>query len=462
MPPCVWQPRSTISLRGPATFTGITGALLEESTTGVTLGTTDASASKEWTIVDAGSVGATPLVFLRSASGLNLEDWRGVLGLSTDTGDAQKWQLTDASQTGGTAGSGKVFVQSLRGDCLEDRYGAVGIAPDCGSYQMWTLVPAASAQNASSLPTSSSSSIITSSAESSSALLPMALLPAVGLRRAAGLRRSLLFKATAPRQPTELMAPIDETVTIGRPAKLVGGEEVAFQLSNVGILTCHSGYAPVDASKSECETAAAYLGKTFSSTVYYDWERARPAGCFYHDSSDYLGDTIYFNPYQGGDRYGDDMRVCRLSPPPPPPMPPSPPLPPSPPASPPMRGTQMCLSDLHADGVSSRADGNTVAGLSVWVWGSKTYPMPAGDLAGQTTATTTSPPAWSGSSICVYFSPVMDQCFEIRDTADNMILNSVCIRMMPQELPSGAVLYKTYKRLELSGGASLAFFFSPA
>ena len=195
--------------------------------------------------------------------------------------------------------------------------------------------------------------------------------------------------------------------------------------------------------------------------VYYDWERARPHGCFYHESADYLGDTVYFNPYEGGDRFGDDMRVCRLSPPPPPPQPPSPPAPPLPPSPPPVQGPRMCLSDFHADGVSARTDGNAVAGLSVWVWGSKTYPAPDGALAGQTAATSSSPPSWGDSSICVYFSPVMDQCFEIRDSADNTILNSVCTRMMPQEVPQGALIYKTFWRLELSGGASLAFFYAP-
>jgi len=56
----------------------------------------------------------------------------------------------------------------------------------------------------------------------------------------------------------------------------------------------------------------------------------------------------------------------------------------------------------------------------------------------------------------------MDQCFEIRDAADDTLLNSVCTKLQPEPLPQGAVLYKTYKRLELSGGASLAFFLSPA
>lgn len=465
----VRQPRSTISLRGRATFTGVTGALLEEGAAGATLGSPETSSSKEWTIIDAGSIGTTPVVFLRSTSGLNLEDWRGVVGLSSDTGDAQKWMLTDASLTS-SAGAGKVLVQSLRGDHLEDRHGALGLAHEGGSYQMWTVMP-----RAVNVDTSSSSNLDTpptrlaaAAADSSSALL--SAMPATAESNRHRPRsvlsnprrhhsRSLLFKPALSHQPTELLAPL-EMATVGRAASLVGEE--TYQLGNIGILTCQPGYAPVDSSKPECERAALYLQKNFSRTVYWDWERARPAGCFYHDSDDYLGDTIYFNPYVGGDRFGDDMVVCRLSPPPPPPLPPSPPSPPLPPSAPPARGPQMCLSNIHADGVSMRADGSVIAGLSVWVWGSKTNPVPDGDLAGQTPATTTSPPSWGGSSICVYASPVMDQCFEIRDTADDTILNSVCTKLLPQELDRGALLFKRYKRLELDHGASLAFYFSPA
>jgi hypothetical protein len=421
----VLQPPSTVSYRGQATFNGTTGALLEAASNGPTLSAAAATDANGWRVVDAGTEGGISLVFLRTSTGLNLEEWRGRVGLTTDTGREQKWTLTDASIREPESGYGKIFIQSSSGSLLEDRHGHLGVGSDYGSYQMWTMTPHAASGG-------------------------------VGGGPGGTLRRSLLFsKNLATSQPTELVAE-DSVVAAGLPMALLASNSRPYTTSNKGILTCQPGYGPIQEDRNECSTAAAALGLTFDTKVYYDWEKARPSGCFYHDSEDYLGHTVYFNPLPGGDRYGDDMRVCKLLPPPPsPPSPPSPPLPPLPPLPPPTQGPMLCLSGLHAEGVAYRAGEQ----YKLWVWGSKTYPSPDGTLAGKTATATSSSPSWS-DSICVYASPVMDQCFEIRDAADDTVLNSLCMKLQPTAPPPGVVLFRSYKHLQLSGGASLAFFVS--
>ena len=64
-----------------------------------------------------------------------------------------------------------------------------------------------------------------------------------------------------------------------------------------------------------------------------------------------------------------------------------------------------------------------------------------GTLAGKTATATSSSPSWS-DSICVYASPVMDQCFEIRDAADDTVLNSLCMKLQPTAPPPGVVLFE--------------------
>jgi hypothetical protein len=229
------------------------------------MGTAAGTPSKEWSIVDAGSLGAVPLVFLRSTSGRNLEDWRGLAGLSSDTGREQKWMLTDAQTIGGGAGLGKVFVESLTGNYLEDRHGNLGLARDAGSYQMWTLTPISPTSSSPARAVNAASAIV----RSSNALIDLSTVPTAAARKP---RRSLLF--TASRSRTELAATI-ETRTVGRTAELTG-EQAAYNMGNIGILFCHAGYAPIDESKDDCQLAATYLAKTFSDVVRSRQHEAKP------------------------------------------------------------------------------------------------------------------------------------------------------------------------------------------
>jgi len=71
-------------------------------------------------------------VLFTSIRGQQLEERRGNVGMSGDTGSYQKWVLT-------SAGSGRVFITSRLGKQLEDRSGRIGLSSDKGSVQQWTV-----------------------------------------------------------------------------------------------------------------------------------------------------------------------------------------------------------------------------------------------------------------------------------------------------------------------------------
>merc|ERR1740130_1273675 len=74
-------------------------------------------------------------VLITSHQGLQLTASSGVVGLNGDTGNLQKWTMTDAT-------NGKYFITSHQGLQLEDRNGVVGLNEDTGNLQKWTITDA--------------------------------------------------------------------------------------------------------------------------------------------------------------------------------------------------------------------------------------------------------------------------------------------------------------------------------
>ncbi len=74
-------------------------------------------------------------ILITSHRNMNLEDRVGNLGLHSDVGGWQKWNLIDA-------GDGTVLITSHRNKQLEDRDGRLGLSPDRGGlmYRKWKLV----------------------------------------------------------------------------------------------------------------------------------------------------------------------------------------------------------------------------------------------------------------------------------------------------------------------------------